>query len=402
MIGNADKKITILFINLYTEMGGGEYVIYYLLKELNRSRYEPIMMFNQRGTFVDKVEALGVRTIIIPFHVVMLKELIRPATISDAMQTSRKISKYLRENPTDIIHCSDVLSLVFIAMPVLRFRIPVLYVVLFFYEWTRMIAFNFLALLTVRTIVTHSLAMKKDLVKRTLFLKGRTETIHPGVDSSVYVSLKVGEKNTLRDELSIHESTKLVGMVARYELAKGHDLFLKAASMVVKKRDDVNFLVIGGDRNTDGVPAFRKYKDEVMKLHQELNLGNRILFIPQRDDMPMVLRGLDLLVCPSLKEGFGLVVLEALSSGVPVVVSGVAGVLEVVSDFPGATVASADSVSSLSECIVKALSEVDGGTERISNKRSQIASGVRQKNLSWQLHVRKIENMYNTLIRSNE
>lgn len=399
MTVHPDKKITILFINLYTEMGGGEYVIYYLLKELNRSRFEPVMMFNQRGTFVDKVEALGIRTVIIPFRVVMLKDLIHPSIVSDTMGTSREISKFLRENPADIIHCSDVLSLVFIAIPVLRFRIPVLYSVLFFYEWTRLIAFNVLALLTVRTIVTNSLGVKKDLVRRTLFLKQRTETIHPGVDTSVYRPLNVGEKNIIRDELRVEEHTKLIGMIARYELAKGHHAFLQAASIVLKKMEDVKFLVIGSVLNAEGAPAFKEYKDEVMKLHRELNLGDRVMFIPHRDDIPAILKGLDLVVCPSLKEGFGLVVLEALSSGVPVVVSGAAGVLDVVHDLSGVTVANPDSSSSFSECIMKALPEDDRDMERTSDKRSRIAGEVRQREITWRSHARKIENMYNTLMK---
>ncbi|MBI1806078.1 MAG: glycosyltransferase family 4 protein [Ignavibacteria bacterium] len=399
MTSRPDKKITILFINLYTEMGGGEYVIYYLLKELNRSRYEPVMMFNQRGAFVEKVEALGVRTVIVPYQRMMLKELVRPAMFFNAVKASQEIQRFLKQNPIDIIHCSDVLSLAFVAVPVLRFRIPLVYNVVFFYEWTRIIAFNILALFTVRMIVAHSLAVKKDLINRTLWLKRRIEVIHPGVDTSVYYPQQESATSVLRRELGIGENIKLIGMIARYEPTKGHHLFLQAASFVLKERNDVKFVIIGSVLNADTAPSFRKYYDEILKLQQEMKLGDGVLFIPQRDDLPAVMRGLDLVVCQSLSEGFGLIVLEALASGVPVVLTETVSALEVVRHFPGVTVAKPNNASSLGECVLKSLEEKDRNPKEFSGTRAWIREEGSFDELSWRCHARKVENLYTTLMK---
>src|SRR6516162_1249963 len=135
-------KTTVLFINLYAEMGGGEVAVYELLKGLDRSRFHPIMMFNRRGPFVDKVESIGVDTVLIPFRTVMLKSLVSPKILLETVRASRSISRYLKGQAVHVIHCSDVLALILIAAPVVRLRIPVVYNMIFFYEWMRMVAFN--------------------------------------------------------------------------------------------------------------------------------------------------------------------------------------------------------------------------------------------------------------------
>src|SRR5437660_5079669 len=174
-------KKKILFMNLYTEMGGGEYAIYYLVKELDKSRYHPIMLFNKRGAFVEKIESLGIETSIVPFPAVMLKKLIAPNVIWKTMKASRELRRVLKDNAVDLIHCSDVLTLLLIAVPAARCRIPVVYSVIFFYEPARIFLLNVLALLAVKRIIANSGAVKEDLLRRTLFLSQKVETLYHGV-----------------------------------------------------------------------------------------------------------------------------------------------------------------------------------------------------------------------------
>src|SRR5260221_1680637 len=104
-------KVKILFISLYTEMGGGEYGLFYLLKHLDRSRYHPILMCAAQGPLMARVEALGIQTVIIPFHVVILRHLVRPAVFLGNLRVSFEIKEDVRQQDFDIIQCSDVLSL---------------------------------------------------------------------------------------------------------------------------------------------------------------------------------------------------------------------------------------------------------------------------------------------------
>jgi len=350
-----DEVVRILFVNLYTEMGGCETAVYNLLKNINRKKFEPFVLFNKRGPFVDKVEALGVRTIIVHYPVIMLRELVKPLNLADAIRSSRRLYGVLREHRIDIVHCSDVLALSLFAVPVLLLRINVVYNVIFYYEWTRMLAFNLLAVLAVRKIVTNSEGVRKHVGRRSVLLRKKTETIYPGVDTSVFRAMREGEKNVLREEFAIRKDVRLIGMVGRFDPSKGHKIFLRAAALMLKERKDVKFFIAGGLLFSDVIDTLEPYRREVIDTSRQLCLGDVLILLGHRDDMPEVTRSLDILVCPSENEGFGLVILEALASGVPVVASRTVGSLEVVGDSAGVFLAEPCDSASFAKSICDAL-----------------------------------------------
>ena len=257
------------------------------------------------------------------------------------MKASGRINEFLKQHPVDLIHCSDVLALLLIAFPAMRARIPVLYNVIFYYEWPRRIVFNILALFLVKKIATNSRAVSEDVKRKTFFLSHKIGTIYMGVDAELFRPMRNGEVNLLRHELGLDPEMKLVGMVGRYDPSKGHKIFLQAASIISRSRRDVKFIVIGGLLFADVFPLFESYRQEVMEFCHRAGLGGDVVFLPHREDMPEVIRSLDVFVLPSINEGFGLVVLEAIASGVPVVASRGVGALEPVGDlesvFPAET-----------------------------------------------------------------
>ena len=377
-------------MNLYTEMGGGEYAIYYLVKELDKSRYHPIMLFNKRGAFVEKIESLGIETSIVPFPAVMLKKLIAPNVIWKTMKASRELRRVLKDNAVDLIHCSDVLTLLLIAVPAARCRIPVVYSVIFFYEPARIFLLNVLALLAVKRIIANSGAVKEDLLRRTLFLSPKVETLYQGVDTDQFRPSRNGEARKLRDELHAEPGTKLVAMVGRFDPSKGHKIFLLAAASVLQKRKDARFVIVGGLLNEDVIPSLRNYMESVIRCAEELELGNHLVFLSHRDDIPDVIRSLDALVCPSVSEGFGLTVLEGLASGVPVVVSRSTGALEVVAGMDGVFVAETGDPLSFAARIHEALEQ---------RKNPAVVLQVpgrpgKLKDLSWRGYAKRVEKVY--------
>ena len=108
----------------------------------------------------------------------------------------------------------------------------------------------------------------------------------------------------------------LVGVVARLQPEKGVASFLKAASHVAGEVPDARFVVVG-----DG--PLRK---ELFGLAEELGIRDRVLFLGFRPDAQALLKLMDVVAVPSVSEGTPLVVLEAMSAGVPVVASRVGGI----------------------------------------------------------------------------
>lgn len=342
----SDKKITILFVNLYTEIAGGEIAVYNTVKGLDKSRFHPIMLFNKRGPFVDKVEEAGIETVVLPYPVVMLQKLIVPSVMLDVMRSSGVLKQMVRERNVDLIHCVDVLSLILIARCSVGTRIPVVYNVIFFYEWTRLALFNLCAWFLVDTIITNSRAIRNDLLTRTIFLARKTQVIYYGVDPHMFHRSGSAEGNAVREELRIAPGTMLVGMIARFDVWKGHLTFLKAAALIRRQRPDVQFVIVGGLLNAEIITPLKKYYNDVMQCHRELDLGGTVQFLSHRNDIPEVLRGLDVFVCPSDREPIPFTVFEAMATGIPIVAADSGGIPEQINhDENGLLFATNDHVS---------------------------------------------------------
>ena len=110
----------------------------------------------------------------------------------------------------------------------------------------------------------------------------------------------------------------LIGAAGALVAHKGHRILLEALARLPAQR-----CVIAGEGPLRGALTAQA---------AALGLLDRLRLLGQRDDLPAVLAALDLLVHPSLEEGLGQVVLEAMAAGVPVVVSAAGGLPEVVGD----------------------------------------------------------------------
>jgi glycosyltransferase involved in cell wall biosynthesis len=108
----------------------------------------------------------------------------------------------------------------------------------------------------------------------------------------------------------------LVGVVARLQPEKGVATFLQAAARVSKIFPDAGFLVVG-----DG-----PLREELLRLAKRLGISKRVRFLGYRTDSRALMGLMNVLVVPSLTEGSPLIVLEAMSAGIPVVASAVGGI----------------------------------------------------------------------------
>jgi len=378
-------------------MGGGEYALYNLLSGIDREKIKPVMIFNRHGEFVDKIKSLGVETVIIPFHNVMLRSLILPWKFWNLIKDSKMMYRYFKQTKPDVIQCSDVLSLMMISLPALILRVRVIYSIIFFYEWSRMIVFNVLAIFLVDKIIVSSIAVKDDIVRKTIFLSHRIKIFYLGIDLNLFKPIGSNDRNLLREELGLGPTVKLIGMIGRIEPLKGHKYLLQAVPNVLRVRQDVKFIIIGSALFQEVFPFFKKYHDEVLESYKCLNLDKSVIFLPYRDDIPDVMRSLDVLVCPSLYEGFGLVILEALASGIPIVASKTVGALELVHDLPGVFISEPGDHRSIASHILNALSYI---TEKSLKRNEDLNFNKVQavlKNHNWHEYALQMEQIYTTL-----
>ena len=142
----------------------------------------------------------------------------------------------------------------------------------------------------------------------------------------------------------------------RFVRKKGFDLLLKAIPEVLASDSRIRFQIAG-----DG-PEF----DELKLLQTELHLEEKVQFLGFRNDVSLLMKQSDLFVLPSLREPFGIILLEAMATGIPIVTTRNNGALHILNDDTAIFVDKASS-SSLSSGILKAINNPEAAFERSKN-----------------------------------
>lgn len=142
----------------------------------------------------------------------------------------------------------------------------------------------------------------------------RIDIIHNAIDLSRFAPGGDHQgSDSIRDEFSIPESATLLGHIGRFDPQKNHAFLIKIMSAMVSRHPDSHLLLIGeGD-----------LIDEIAALVEEKDLQGQVHFLGVRQDIPKILKSLDVFLLPSLYEGLPIVLIEAQAAGVPCVVSDV-------------------------------------------------------------------------------
>lgn len=144
---------------------------------------------------------------------------------------------------------------------------------------------------------------------------------------------------SVREKMAVEDSTAVILQVSRLEQWKGHFLHLHA---LAKLRDCGNWVcwIAGGPQK----PEEEDYLRRLQQAASELGLTDRVRFLGQRDDVRELLAAADIFCQPNEgPEPFGIVFIEALWAGRPVVTTAMGGALEIVDESCGLLVDGADS-----------------------------------------------------------
>ena len=129
-----------------------------------------------------------------------------------------------------------------------------------------------------------------------------------------------------RDEVlkrvGVDTKRRWIAIVGRLVPLKGHRFLIEALSMISTDFPDAGILVVGEVED----------EEELKKLVVQRGLSDRVVFLGLRRDVPEILRAAEILAMPSSREGLPIVLLEAMAASLPVVVTRVGGIPEVVTE----------------------------------------------------------------------
>ena len=382
------RRAPVLFLNLYGSVGGAERALIELVSVLDRSRFEPHVVLGEAGPLEAALRERGIDVEVEAFPAPPLHRLLLPWVLVREARAALRLRRRARQIGARILQCGDVLGLLLL-LPAAWGGARVVYQVNFLGRGLRLLAFNLLALLSGAEVVVVSEDQRRRLEAGTWGLRGRTRVIHPGIDPAAYTR---GDGAALRAELGLPEGTPLVGMLARFDSWKGHVVFLEAAARVLRQRAGVRFVLVGGALNARQLPHVARCRDAVLKRRIELRLETAAAVLDHRDDVPGALAALDVLVCPSDHEPFGMVVLEALAAGRPVVASDSGGPAEIVEDGRSGLLFRTGDPEALAAAVLRVLGEPALGRSLAEAGRRRVREGFNRDR-----YAREVETVYERL-----
>jgi len=160
------------------------------------------------------------------------------------------------------------------------------------------------------------------------------EVIPPGVDTNHFYPIPVDEA---KEFIGIPENEKMILFVGRIEPLKGVDTLIKAISQLqqadILLRCPHYLFIIGGDPNLDR-DKMNEEMQRLQDLRTELGVGDLVIFLGKRDQdsLQYYYSAAEMLVMPSHYESFGMVALEAMACGTPVIATQVGGLQHLVQD----------------------------------------------------------------------
>ena len=171
--------------------------------------------------------------------------------------------------------------------------------------------------------------------------------VHNGIVPEAFQSEL--SRDEARHKLGLPESQQVVTKVARLHPQKNHRLFLKMASILLKHRSDVSFLIVGGGLLRSDLEDYAK----------SLGICDRVLFLGIRSDIPDILAATDISVLTSEYEGFPNALIEAMCVGIPVVSTNYPGIEELIVDDKNGFIVPRNDAESMAAKITQLLDDAD-------------------------------------------
>ncbi len=316
------RKLKILHVINSFDPGGNERFVLQLLEHLNREKFPQQVCIPDRGKDMtlflkDVCDRLGIKV-----------DILKVRSNFD-LTIHFKLKKLMKAEKYDIVHTHLIFSQIWGRRAARAAGVPtIISSEQNPYPFKTRPPFSLIERRLskyTKKILACSEKVKDHLIQNVGIDPEKVITVHNSVDTSSFFPMKESRQNQpelakLREELGFSEGDKVIGTVGHLTPQKGHEYLFRAGPKILESIPQARFLVVG--------KGYLKRKLE--NLARSLGISDEVVFAGLRQDIPLILNSLDLFVLPSLWEGFGIAIIEAMACAVPVIASNVGGIPEIV------------------------------------------------------------------------
>ena len=361
------KKPILYLSHCGSSIGGGEKQLAYLVANIDRARYCPLVVCPDDGVFVEHL-----RDIDIPTVVLELPSWRKARSLITKYSAARKLVALAKTHNTHLVHTSDSWLNPYLWFLKKRLKTPVVS--------------------HVRNLLTPDQVRKYrfDRMDRTIAISEQSKAplIQAGIDArKVDVIYNCVDLSVFQPAYGpAHPGEYVVGIVGRIEPFKRQKEFVEIAAKVAAQRKKVRFRVIGAALAT---PEHRIYEQKVRQLVAKYGLQESIYFAGHRTDMPTAMQELDLLVTLS----GGSVIAEAMATGKPVIGTPIGSTTEMIVHGVTGYVVPLDPIEKIVDKIIELAKDPIQ-----SVRMGQAARRYAEEAFGVKTHAQRIQNVYEQLL----
>ncbi len=359
--------MTVLYLTNHLNIGGITSYVFSLARGL-KQRGHRVYVASSGGELLGQFTQEGIIHIQIPIK-----------TKSEASPkiwlSLFRLRKYIKAEKIDIIHANTRVTQVLAFLIWRFFRKPYVSTCHGFFK--RRI-FRRIFPLWGKKVIAISEAVRQHLMVDFSVPERDISLIHNGIDIKRFKVLTEAEKRERKKELGLGEGI-VIGIIARLSDVKGHVYLLGAMPSVLARFADAQLMIVG-----EG-----KIKQELVDLSDKLGISKNILFFTSVRDTSGILCAMDIFVMPSLKEGLGLSLIEAMGCGLAVIGSRVGGIPALIRNGENGLLVNPKDTRDLARAISKLIENQQLRQDIGSNARAFIEQNFLEEDM-----LRKTERVY--------
>jgi glycosyltransferase involved in cell wall biosynthesis len=360
---NSDMK-KILFLEQYSKLSGGQRVLLSIIDGL-KDDYQAQVTVPEQGELTKELDKRDIKYHILPVGYYSLGK----KTVKDVFlyllrmpALIRKLKKIIEQERPDLVYANGARTFVFSAIACSETKTPLIWHVHSIFEGiSRRLCNIFGKCNSVKRILAVSQAAAEPIAK----LSSKTKIMYNAIDQQVFYP---GDKNGLiRKSLGLGNEVT-AAMVSLLVEWKCIDDFIKAAAIVSKGHPEVKFLIVGDVLYDE---KGKQYKQYLLDLVDQLKLKDKVIFTGFRNDVPDIMRELDVFVLASKQpDPCPTALLQAMSSGTAVIATDFGGPAEIIADEKDGLLYKALDVKALADKI-KSLVEDENMRKIISKNAAE-------------------------------
>src|SRR3990170_8700755 len=318
------RKIKILFMTHNLNYEGAPLSLFNIVKGLDRSKYEVLVLSLKEGILREAYQEEGIEVVIKEFKVSLI-------SVSDFRREINSLLEMVRDYKSDLIFCNTLDTFYGLYLSQVM-GVPAIWCIresVDVKDYFRKMCINrALVRLAVESLNIPATVVFVSGTTANLFKdlnNGRFKIIYNGLDvGKIEAYKKNHSKAELRREYSIPDHLRVITIIGMTIPRKGQHVFIQAAVELLKGRDDLLFIIVGG-REGD-------YLNGLKEMIAKAGVGGHVRIVPETPEVFPYYMLSDIYVCASSEESFPRVILEAMAFQLPIVSTNVYGIKEQIED----------------------------------------------------------------------